>query len=1096
MGSYRINNKFSIDKDRTLKQILYNADGRNPMYNKNQGIFFSFSDNPGNYIVSWTAKGGATKEEKDAAFSLFYDNEEEISSYIPNAPYVYIKPKDVYGGECQNNYVEAKIYLKKTYEIVHIATAKIPIYISLNRYGLASLNAWDGNTIEINEDQNYIMAPQIGAGEKNEKNQFTGIVMGTATTYDLEESQVGLLGYSEGRQSIFLDAKTGNATFGLPEQDERNANGVSEDSYEEGSQGRIELRPGGLSSIAKWKFNSRMLFNIPKAIDDILKVPELPEYPTDENLSEEEKQRIYEAKLDQYNIDKDNYDKAKQNYEIWGGLGERYSDLSNDYRKSIPHNKEGILFSSDPAYISVKGKPLTLDDKIAFNEAGSLVKPGDTFELEINPNLSSLFTIYKHTTGAYNEDMEVTRLPEEADEENRHYIVRKKIEIPGVGSLNEGNQTYYSRAIYSSEESREEKDIVAWQVLNSEEVEDGNKEYFVAIKMPLDKGDENDPEKWNWVIKTFRSKDLSDDSNEKSVWDKWLEEEPARTVYIDEFENWKYWYRSPKVGIDNQGRFYTNSLKNTSSALNIDNIGAFGRSASEGSYIGASFEVGKDASDTKSLIKMFCLTGGADKAYLGKPENPVYISGGSGLENEYERPMYLYGKEIGLYGDNNSNNMTTNHSVRIGENLAFIGHEKHEEYGNEKNAYLALYPQNQDEEIEEDENGNPIIKKERQQSRLHVTDSFIVQVGDTSLYSYENDKDLLFKDDKNFCVSVGDGSIVQRAAGDCIANLTGEKSKIELFNTNKNFGLKMQGEKKTFLFGDAAVKESNNFSSWKQINNFGNTVGTLYSDINGTKFEKQDGATLFATNTRFGLYTQHGLDITDIATSNSEYGKVSLRASYYGQSALDSYIMLRPQLSNGSFQVGCPHGSLTAKEKAIPANRGKSDANGAARDGFEFSSAVKTPYLYINAGENLGTAFGSDKYSSVGIVSEGRIYCHSAILSNGAFIQGKSFQFDSAKKYTYNGVTYSKDTVEEHISQLYALLGNLRSYIDEKVNGLASASALDNYVKKSVFDDHKHNIGSYELSQTESELGHKHNYYRFSPTHEINALGISGVPRE
>ena len=67
----------------------------------------------------------------------------------------------------------------------------------MNRYGLASLNAWDGNSVQINEEGGYILAPQIGAGVKDSNNNFTGVVMGavkqnssTATTYN------GLLGFS------------------------------------------------------------------------------------------------------------------------------------------------------------------------------------------------------------------------------------------------------------------------------------------------------------------------------------------------------------------------------------------------------------------------------------------------------------------------------------------------------------------------------------------------------------------------------------------------------------------------------------------------------------------------------------------------------------------------------------------------------------------------------------------------------------------------------------------------------------------------------------------------------------------------------------
>ena len=55
----------------------------------------------------------------------------------------------------------------------------------------------------------------MGAGVKDNNNKFTGIVMGAvklnssnAVTYN------GLLGFSQGATSIYLDADTGNATFG------------------------------------------------------------------------------------------------------------------------------------------------------------------------------------------------------------------------------------------------------------------------------------------------------------------------------------------------------------------------------------------------------------------------------------------------------------------------------------------------------------------------------------------------------------------------------------------------------------------------------------------------------------------------------------------------------------------------------------------------------------------------------------------------------------------------------------------------------------------------------------------------------------------
>jgi len=84
----------------------------------------------------------------------------------------------------------------------------------LNRYENAALNDWDGNTIDIN-DNGYILTPQVGAGKK-EDNTFTGVLLGTERTSDGDKT--GLLGYAAGVRSIFLDAITGNATFGLPDK--------------------------------------------------------------------------------------------------------------------------------------------------------------------------------------------------------------------------------------------------------------------------------------------------------------------------------------------------------------------------------------------------------------------------------------------------------------------------------------------------------------------------------------------------------------------------------------------------------------------------------------------------------------------------------------------------------------------------------------------------------------------------------------------------------------------------------------------------------------------------------------------------------------
>jgi hypothetical protein len=350
--SYRV----VIDRQRTLKDVLYNSDGRNPLYNTNQGVFFKLYKNGSEVTdktVTWETFGGSMDVSKNTTGDLNVvrypgtspeGNQDTLSlGYNCNASdsvpekyraeneyyFVYVVPNESYSGEWCNNMVHASI--------PGVADIYVPVHMYLNTYGLASLNQWDGNHIEINEDSDYIMAPQIGAGVRDSDNRFTGLVMGASQTYDQDSAQVGLLGYSAGEQSIFMDAYTGNTYLGLPAKDSRDENG--EYRY---TEGRIELVPGGTSKIGNWKIGSDFLYNV-----------------------------------------------------IGGSIGTPYD---SSYKRSIPHDKYGVMLSSDPAYVSIKGRTLTQNDLKSSIAAGTnIVEIGDTFELELNPSSASLFTIYRHT---------------------------------------------------------------------------------------------------------------------------------------------------------------------------------------------------------------------------------------------------------------------------------------------------------------------------------------------------------------------------------------------------------------------------------------------------------------------------------------------------------------------------------------------------------------------------------------------------------------------------------------------------------------------------------------------------------------------------
>lgn len=98
-----------------------------------------------------------------------------------------------------------KLYYTSTSYILYT------IIMYLNTYGNQAINGWDGTNLKLDESSGTILAPQVGAGIKDNNGLFTGVVLGQ----DTAQNKIGLYGYKAGVSSFgFLE--NGTAYIGFP----------------------------------------------------------------------------------------------------------------------------------------------------------------------------------------------------------------------------------------------------------------------------------------------------------------------------------------------------------------------------------------------------------------------------------------------------------------------------------------------------------------------------------------------------------------------------------------------------------------------------------------------------------------------------------------------------------------------------------------------------------------------------------------------------------------------------------------------------------------------------------------------------------------
>ena len=192
-----------------FSHILFGSDGMNPQYADVPFELQVYAKNDNNY--TWDVTESATYDWSLLAplnnnkVSLTTKNNNSCrvnynENFLANKPWINLHCtisdiQDIQGGQPL------------------MARISIPITMSLNRYENPNINGWDGQKIVVDSAGNFIASMQAGFGQKNEDNTFSGLVLGTVQDKNAKTERVGLFGYNSGKETVSIDALSGDARF-------------------------------------------------------------------------------------------------------------------------------------------------------------------------------------------------------------------------------------------------------------------------------------------------------------------------------------------------------------------------------------------------------------------------------------------------------------------------------------------------------------------------------------------------------------------------------------------------------------------------------------------------------------------------------------------------------------------------------------------------------------------------------------------------------------------------------------------------------------------------------------------------------------------
>lgn len=218
------NYQYSLARHSGFRYVTYTADGCYPQYENTNPFTIKVWEKINDYLEDISNLTTNENYKLNYVWEIcgsdyYIGNNENIASWhldlklvekgIMSNQGLYI-PVEEFDGK--NVSISLRVTISQNGNVIGIMN--IPIHFYLNRYGISTLNDWDGNHIEINENNDTILAPQVGAGRKEADNSFTGVLMGEVLESGQKDSQYGLYGYYQGDRTIELNAQNGSAKFG------------------------------------------------------------------------------------------------------------------------------------------------------------------------------------------------------------------------------------------------------------------------------------------------------------------------------------------------------------------------------------------------------------------------------------------------------------------------------------------------------------------------------------------------------------------------------------------------------------------------------------------------------------------------------------------------------------------------------------------------------------------------------------------------------------------------------------------------------------------------------------------------------------------